>query len=314
MIKDKNQRFYQQRDYRHAAKFGNGICHDGKFFRLEIERIRSRAFLAEEYRDLAPEVHALPHYHLALVTDNSGSWMDEGGLHKVRENELLLIPPYYPHMILACRPETYRMIILTFRYRNGDEFIDWSFDRLLASYTGVKKLDLPTSIQLSSAKASQMEELMEKLLDELLSISPRREIGVQQNFLELISFVYKLGKNSGKSGGAVENIIEINKIRDSFDRNPEDNTPLDVLAGKLNVSKEHFIRLFKREYGVPPGHYRQERRLEKALSLLLNSQLTIGETAIAAGFENIYYFSRMFKQYYMLSPQKYRQQAMDGKD
>jgi transcriptional regulator GlxA family with amidase domain len=65
---------------------------------------------------------------------------------------------------------------------------------------------------------------------------------------------------------------------------------------------------------VPPGHYRQERRLEKALSLLLNSQLTIGETAAAAGFDNIYYFSRVFKQYYMLSPQKYRQQAMDGKD
>jgi AraC-like DNA-binding protein len=42
--------------------------------------------------------------------------------------------------------------------------------------------------------------------------------------------------------------------------------------------------------------------------------LTIGETAAAAGFDNIYYFSRVFKQYYMLSPQKYRQQAMDGKD
>ena len=304
----KVQRFYQSLDWRSLRRLGQGIFFENKFFFLNFERLRSRIFNGEEYVERDHVTHSMPHYHIALYTDNAGAWIDENGKHQARENEVLLIPPYYPHMIGACSPETYRMMIFTFGYYCDDGFLSIPFEELVECYSGRKMRKLPKSILLSQHKASQLEELMERLLDELLSCSSCREINVQECFLKLMIFVYESGRGISEAPDATAK-ERVAKIKSIIDRTPEDNLPLDKLTEKINMSKEHFIRTFKSYYGDSPGRYRQKRRLEKAVELLLTGNMKIKDIAECCGFENIYYFSKMFKQHFSVSPKEYRRQA-----
>lgn len=78
------------------------------------------------------------------------------------------------------------------------------------------------------------------------------------------------------------------------------------LAARLQVSQQYLGRLFKAETGVSPMRYLNRLRIEKAKELMRSSAMNISEAALAVGFENIYYFSRLFKQHEGMSPSAYR--------
>ena len=81
---------------------------------------------------------------------------------------------------------------------------------------------------------------------------------------------------------------------------------ISALAARLQVSQQYLGRLFKAETGVTPVHYLNRLRIEKAKELMRSSKRNISEAALAVGFENIYYFSRLFKQHEGMSPSAYR--------
>lgn len=81
---------------------------------------------------------------------------------------------------------------------------------------------------------------------------------------------------------------------------------LSELAGQVHLSRYHFSRLFQKTMQVPPSRYIVERRIQYAKTLLVSSSLSIGEIALAAGFENGMYFSKVFKRYEGVSPKRYR--------
>lgn len=77
-------------------------------------------------------------------------------------------------------------------------------------------------------------------------------------------------------------------------------------ARKLAVSYPHFRRLFEQFFRVPPGKFLLSARLEKAAALLTGSDLQIREVALECGFDDEFYFSRIFKKYRRLPPKQYR--------
>ncbi len=87
---------------------------------------------------------------------------------------------------------------------------------------------------------------------------------------------------------------------------PEKNWDFEKEARKLSVSYAHFRRLFEQFFQVPPGAFLLSARLEKAASLLDSTNLPIREIARECGFEDEFYFSRIFKKYHSVSPKHYR--------
>ncbi len=77
---------------------------------------------------------------------------------------------------------------------------------------------------------------------------------------------------------------------------------LKGLAEMANLSPHHFCRLFKSITGMPPIAYVNWLRINAAMSLLQQHQLSVGEVAAAVGFNDSNYFSRLFKKYKNLTP------------
>lgn len=81
---------------------------------------------------------------------------------------------------------------------------------------------------------------------------------------------------------------------------------LEKLAEISCLSKDHFIRLFKKELGTTPLQYINQKKIEKAQLLLITEELAVKEIAFQLAFDDYSYFSRLLKKTTGVTPQEYR--------
>ncbi|MCK5845129.1 MAG: helix-turn-helix transcriptional regulator [Victivallales bacterium] len=79
-------------------------------------------------------------------------------------------------------------------------------------------------------------------------------------------------------------------------------------ASALGLSYSHFRRIFKSLFEIPPGRLVIDTRLRMAAERLLRGDEQISVVAESCGFEDVFYFSRIFKKYHHLSPLAYRRE------
>jgi len=86
------------------------------------------------------------------------------------------------------------------------------------------------------------------------------------------------------------------------------NRPLQVstLAAQANVSPSHFFALFKQMTGRPPMDYFTKLRMSHACRLLDSTSASVKEVAAALGYNDPFYFSRVFKSVLAVAPVHYR--------
>lgn len=84
------------------------------------------------------------------------------------------------------------------------------------------------------------------------------------------------------------------------------NEKIAKYAEVCGVSERNFYACFKKWSGKTPVDYRNEIRMTAAASLLKRSNLSVAEVAFKTGFEDPYYFSRIFKKQMGISPIAYR--------
>jgi AraC-like DNA-binding protein len=79
------------------------------------------------------------------------------------------------------------------------------------------------------------------------------------------------------------------------------------------VSAAHFARCFKRAFGLPPHRYLLTRRIEQAVALLRDTDLSITEIAFATGWESLGTFGRTFRDITGHSPSTLRVESRAGR-
>lgn len=108
-------------------------------------------------------------------------------------------------------------------------------------------------------------------------------------------------------------------VRDSIrkairyvDDNFVENVTLHALAEKFHVEPTYFSRLFRQESGENLIPYVAKKRMEAAVALMKNSELSLTEISFLVGYEDYGYFSRVFRKYKNCSPKHYRRQEEAG--
>lgn len=81
---------------------------------------------------------------------------------------------------------------------------------------------------------------------------------------------------------------------------------VEELAKKYNYSASHYTHLFRKGTGMSPLDYFIHLKLQRACLLLQTSGIKIKNLAEELGYDDPYYFSRLFKKYMSVSPEQYR--------
>ncbi len=116
---------------------------------------------------------------------------------------------------------------------------------------------------------------------------------------DLISAVSKYSQN--------ENKYLIAQARKHLQKHFREEVSLKELADKLNISTGYLSTLFKEEVGIGFSEYITRLKIAEAKDLLVNSNKQIQEISDITGYNNPYYFSRVFKKVTGQTPTEYRE-------
>ena len=89
-------------------------------------------------------------------------------------------------------------------------------------------------------------------------------------------------------------------------RSLEAPTALDAVADELSITPRRLNRLFHRHLGRAPSQHYRLLRLERAAGLLRQSGLSVGEIALACGFQSASHMARHFGPAYGTTPSAFR--------
>ncbi len=83
---------------------------------------------------------------------------------------------------------------------------------------------------------------------------------------------------------------------------------LDELATEAGMSAPYFCEMFRKQVGCPPMQFVIRQRIQMACALMHEPGLSIAQIAARTGYEDAYYFSRLFRRHTGQSPQEYRRE------
>jgi transcriptional regulator GlxA family with amidase domain len=88
--------------------------------------------------------------------------------------------------------------------------------------------------------------------------------------------------------------------------NIDEPLTVDELASCVGISRRQLERLFCRHVNATPSRYSLELRLTRARQLLQQTNKSLADIAVASGFVSISHFRRCFREFFEISPGRFR--------
>lgn len=124
--------------------------------------------------------------------------------------------------------------------------------------------------------------------------------GLSTAFVRLLGLVKVHQRSAGwRSRGAENRLLTVLALMREDLARP---WTLEQLAGEAMLSVPHFTALCRRQTGMPPLSLLIRLRLQRAMDLLQRGNHNVAEAARAVGYEDPFYFSRLFKKHIGVTP------------
>lgn len=119
----------------------------------------------------------------------------------------------------------------------------------------------------------------------------------------IATFVFSQQQNQNSS--SPEKAI-IRETIDYMKNNLDKTIRIEDFADLNKYSVSHFSKLFRLTTGMSPIEYFIHLKMQKACQLLHTEDSRVKQIAALLGYDDPYYFSRLFKKYMNTSPETYR--------
>ena len=105
----------------------------------------------------------------------------------------------------------------------------------------------------------------------------------------------------------------IDSVKDYIEGNIDSQISLDTVAHYFEISPSHLCRLFKEYSDLSFGDYLKHSKMKLAAHILRrSSEEGIARIAAGLGYQTPSYFSRIFKEFYGMTPGRYRKHYRRG--
>jgi AraC-like DNA-binding protein len=98
----------------------------------------------------------------------------------------------------------------------------------------------------------------------------------------------------------------IREVQAFLAENLDRDVDLRAIAQEASLSPYYFTRQFTAFVGVPPYRYLIQLRIDRAMALLRETELTVTQICHRVGFNSLSHFTTTFRQHTGVSPSAYR--------
>jgi len=91
--------------------------------------------------------------------------------------------------------------------------------------------------------------------------------------------------------------LALDEIVRSIQRDPGQRWSVDELARQAHLSRAQFARRFRAATGLAPARFMIQARLDRARQLIQETDMTLGQVALALGYDDVAFFSRQYRRY-----------------
>lgn len=145
---------------------------------------------------------------------------------------------------------------------------------------------------------------------QLFKLTDKCEAGYKLKFISVFADVlyYRIKEYVNTQGEGNKGIF---LGKEYIDKYYLSDISIDEIAKMCGMCESVFRRKFNLYFNMSPLKYKNQLKMKKAIELMREGN-NISETAELLNFCDIYYFSRLFKQYYGVSPKKYILNNLSG--
>ncbi len=225
---------------------------------------------------------------------------------------------------------------------NGDTFHGYSdvhslklcnimfeFNKMIEYDTGLKKLPgfqslfilepyyrkehkFESKLELNTDMLKFVEDMIYILLQEFEEKREGFESVIRAYFISLAGYLSR--KYTAGQKTSSQKMFHLANAITFIENNYTSQIKNSQVAAMAYLSERHFIRIFKQFFKVTPTEYLILHRLEHACRLMNSTELTMTQIALESGFNDVAYFSRIFKARFGLSPKEFRKTIFKLKD
>lgn len=150
-----------------------------------------------------------------------------------------------------------------------------------------------------------MERIFSALVYEAEKADELARLSCQALFTELVIHLIRCQeKTDAASAPGIP--APLQKVLRYMREHYRETVSLEELAAVIHVEKTYFIKSFKKHIGTTPMLFLQRLKIEKAATLILNSDMSITGISDFLGFKSIHHFSNAFKKHTGFSPTAYK--------
>jgi AraC family transcriptional regulator, arabinose operon regulatory protein len=248
--------------------------------------------------------HAQHHYrereagadeHILLFCSAGKGWFDIGGKHQSLEaHQAMLIPRHVPHVYGADEGTPWSIHWVHFSGTEADFFVH----------------HLPPGeykLLVDPERLIAVEQLFRECYESFVGgFVLHRLIYCAQILRHLLALLFF----NNNYFSPVERAIHTQSIEPTLRflrENIHSSLTLQAMADHAGLSISHFSFLFRQQTGHSPMDYFIHLKIQHACTLLSLTSRTIQEIGYEIGYDDPYYFSRIFKKVIGVSPRQYRE-------
>lgn len=245
----------------------------------------------------------------------------ESGDIIIHENEMCIIPPFLKNRLDIVKEKycEYYGVHFDYFYDDSESFNE---DVYIPENLGLVKkeiLEMPVDDKLINRNVYRLEdiqfpqkilikksvifkELLAKLLIQFHEKSFGHEIIVRSTFYEIM---YMIINEINDTVDMTENSLDIFRYMQSFTNDYESQIDVTQIALEYGMSPRKFRSIFKKIYSATPKEYLIDQKMQKAKELLNTGRYNVGEVAYMVGYDDVFYFSKLFKRKMGKSPKNF---------
>jgi len=163
--------------------------------------------------------------------------------------------------------------------------------------SGNEQISLPLSVPVQDEQVDGWQMELKRMHDAFKNPTPKNLLRVNLGVMNI--FRYMIDQHPDLIGESPEE-----KLKHFIDKDMTFSKSISDFSRKCGVSKDHLRILFHKRFNINPIDYRKQKRISCIMELIANSNLSVKEISIKAGFKYVSHFCMEFQKKYGITPKE----------